>query len=131
MKTLINNFIFVVLLSLISCAQTSPANTQNHLTAAETRSLLKSNKEVVILDVRTPDEFKQGHIKGARNINFYDDNFEQQISRLDTSKTYLMYCASGNRSGKATNLMTGKNFNNVYNSKAGFADLKSEGLPTE
>lgn len=60
----------------------------------------------VLLDVRTPSEFSMGTIKGAKNIDFWANDFAAKIAALDKSKTYYVFCRSGNRSGKACSLMT-------------------------
>lgn len=75
---------------------------------------------VVILDVRTPEETAQGMIEGAVGINFFDDNFEAEIDKLEIDKTYLVYCRSGARSGKAAHLMASKGFKKVYNLLGGY-----------
>jgi phage shock protein E len=60
-----------------------------------------SQKNVVLIDVRTPEEYVNGHVKGAKNLNFMDESFQAQVATLDKNKRYYLYCASGNRSGKA------------------------------
>ena len=60
-----------------------------------------AQKNVVLIDVRTPEEFVNGHVKGAQNLNFMDENFQQEVAKLNKNKRYYLYCASGNRSGKA------------------------------
>lgn len=96
---------------------------------AETQKLLKQ-RNVVVLDVRTPEEFATGHLRGAQNLNFRDPNFPTQLAALDTIKTYVLYCASGNRSGKAAVLMQEKGFRKLVNAGA-FKDLQAAGLKTE
>ena len=63
--------------------------------------LLQSDKNVVVLDVRTAEEFQAGHIPGAKNLDFFGNDFAQQVAALDKSKTYLVHCAAGGRSAKA------------------------------
>ncbi|MCK6599511.1 MAG: rhodanese-like domain-containing protein, partial [Bdellovibrionaceae bacterium] len=63
------------------------------------------SQDSVILDVRTPDEYLSGHIKGAINIDFYASDFQNQLGKLDKEKDYKVYCRSGNRSSKAVNMM--------------------------
>ncbi|MBA4302657.1 MAG: rhodanese-like domain-containing protein [Sphingobacteriaceae bacterium] len=76
-------------------------------------------KNVVILDVRTPGEFKSGYIPGAINIDIYAADFQTQVQKLDKSKTYLVYCRSGARSSNAGNLMVTNGFKEVYNLQGG------------
>lgn len=70
---------------------------------------------VVVVDVRTPDEFGAGHVKDARNIDLYDPLFEEKIKKLDRTKNYKLYCRTGNRSGQALRLMKSWGFTNVEN----------------
>lgn len=69
------------------------------------QEVLAKPEDSVIIDVRTPGEFKSESIVGALNIDIYDSQFEAQIKKLDKSKTYLLYCRSGSRSGQAQMMM--------------------------
>ena len=84
--------------------------------------MMEGNKNVVILDVRTPQEIAEGKIKGATELNLYDPYFENKVEKLDKSKTYLVYCRSGRRSVSACNIMSKKGFNSLYNLKGGYND---------
>src|SRR5438309_2234783 len=68
-----------------------------HVNAKEAKKLV-AEKQVVVLDVRTPAEFKEGHIAGATNVDFRATDFEKRIGQSDKSKTYLVHCAAGGRS---------------------------------
>lgn len=85
---------------------------------------------VVVLDVRTPGEFSQGHIQGAMNIDVEARTFLSEISKLDKNKTYAVYCHSGNRSGVATKAMAKAGFTHLYNLENGIADWMAQGMPT-
>ena len=84
---------------------------------------------VVTLDVRTPAEFAEGYIEGARLIDFQSGNFENEIAALDKNATYAVYCRSGNRSGQAVKVMHDAGFHNVYNLNGGVIDWANAGLP--
>ena len=84
---------------------------------------------VITLDVRTPIEFAEGHIEGARLIDFQSGNFENEIAALDKNATYAVYCRSGNRSGQAAKVMHDAGFHNVYNLNGGVIDWANAGLP--
>ena len=133
MKSIFLNLIIIVLLTVSGCAQSqnSDAGNRQDVSAQEAKELIVKDKEMVILDVRTPGEFANGHVAGAVNIDFYASDFEKQLEKLDTAGTYLIYCASGNRSGKATSLMQNKGFQNIINSTAGFNELKQAAVPTK
>ena len=84
---------------------------------------------VITLDVRTPGEFAEGYIQGARLIDFQSGNFENEISILDKNATYAVYCRSGNRSGQAVKVMQDAGFTNVFNMNGGVIDWANAGLP--
>lgn len=84
--------------------------------------------EGVIIDVRTQGEYDTGSLKGALvGYNFSSGEFEEKLDSLDKTKTYYLYCASGNRSGKAAQLMKEKGFQNVQN-LGGYQDLMESGF---
>lgn len=85
---------------------------------------------VVVLDVRTPGEFSQGHIQGAMNIDVEASTFDSEIAKLDKTKTYAVYCHSGNRSGVATQAMAKAGFTHLFNLQNGIADWMAQGMPT-
>jgi len=84
---------------------------------------------VVTLDVRTPAEFAEGYIEGARLIDFQSGSFEKEIATLDKNATYAVYCRSGNRSGQAVRIMQDAGFTNVFNMNGGVIDWANAGLP--
>jgi len=83
----------------------------------------------VILDVRSGFEFGGDKITGAKNISYTSGGFKSYVEKLDKSKTYLVYCASGSRSVGAVNTMKQMGFENVYNLKGGIEHWKSAGMP--
>jgi rhodanese-related sulfurtransferase len=84
---------------------------------------------VVSLDVRTADEFAEGHLINAININVESGNFEAEIEKLDKNTTYAVYCRSGRRSAIAVDLMKKAGFTNLYNLDGGVIDWSASGLP--
>ncbi len=78
----------------------------------------------VLLDVRTPSEFSSGHIDKAVNIDIEDPSFASEIKKLDTSKTYFVYCRSGNRSGQAISIMKSNGIKNIYELNGGLVSNK-------
>jgi len=59
----------------------------------------------IVLDVRTKEEFEGGHINGSKNIDIYNPTFKEQVGEFDKSRGYVVCCASGGRSAKATQMM--------------------------
>ena len=90
----------------------------------------KKNPDFVILDVRTPEEFSEGHIENAVNLDFYSDDFKEELDKLDKNKTYVTHCRSGGRSAKTLNLMKELGFKEAYNITGGIVEWENEGLPT-
>ncbi len=98
----------------------------------EVYELIQNNKDVVILDVRTEEEYKNdGHLKGAILINIQSGNFADKVNKLDKEKTYVVYCKGGIRSMKACNIMDGLGFKNIINLDGGIINWINNGLPVE
>jgi rhodanese-related sulfurtransferase len=87
--------------------------------SVEKFSELMKEENHVILDVRSPQELAEGSVPGHEMINFFDSNFPEQVEKLDKSKTYLIYCRSGNRSGQACAMMANMGFGKLYNLEGG------------
>lgn len=83
----------------------------------------------IVIDVRTPDEFAAGHLRDAVNHDFYAPGFARKIGRLDPKKSYVLYCASGNRAGQAQQMMLDQGFTDVMNA-GGYEDLAASGFAT-
>jgi rhodanese-related sulfurtransferase/thioredoxin-related protein len=92
---------------------------------------MAADKQNVILDVRTAQEFQAGHIAGAVNLDVTAAGFEQKVAALDKSKTYLVHCASGVRSVRACKKMTQLDFPHLYNLPGGFKAWAAAGEPVE
>ncbi|MEJ8801643.1 rhodanese-like domain-containing protein [Pontibacter sp. H249] len=90
----------------------------------------KMSSSAVLLDVRTQEEFAGGYLEGAENVDYRNGDFARELKSWDKDKTYYLYCASGNRSGKAAELMREAGFKHIYNI-GGYNTLKQAGLPTE
>ncbi|NQX91477.1 MAG: rhodanese-like domain-containing protein [Flavobacteriales bacterium] len=86
---------------------------------------------VQLLDVRTFDEIKLGKIAGAKEMDFFDADFEKQLGTLDKNKPVLVYCAAGKRAGKAMGMMEDQGFKEVYNLEGGFGEWMSQNMPIE
>lgn len=88
---------------------------------------MMSEDDVVIIDVRSLQELGSGYVEGAINIDYYSSDFKFKLDALDKDKTYLIYCRSGNRSGKTLKIMKGLNFKKVYNLIGGVGALNRYG----
>ena len=89
-----------------------------NLTNQEFQSQMEKD-DVVLIDVRTPEEYGEGKIPGSKNINVMDATFMDEISSLDKEGDYLLYCRSGGRSGQAVQMMNSLGFNKVANLAGG------------
>lgn len=87
--------------------------------------------DLVVLDVRTPDEFGEGHLADAVNVDFYAADFEGNLAALDKDVPYVLYCRSGNRSGTTAQLMRDLGFTEVYEVEGGILSWAEAGLPIE
>lgn len=88
-----------------------------------------SQPGVIILDVRTPEEFNAGHIANAININFAGSDFASEVSKLDKDATVAVYCRSANRSALATKEMADLGFTDMYDMQGGIIDWEAAGGP--
>ena len=83
----------------------NPGTAKAKMVSVEEFDRLRANKANVVLDVRSPAEFKSGHIPGAVNLDVRSPDFEKKVNELDKSKTYLVHCAAGGRSARACRLV--------------------------
>ena len=125
MKKLIASFAALILLA--GCSSTGSATTVNLNVSEFSQKITEPG--VIIVDVRTPEEFASGHIEGALNIDFNSGNFANEITRLNPSETYAVYCRSGSRSGQAASIMHKAGFHDVSNLNGGVIDWTNAGLP--
>ena len=102
------------------------------LVSAQDGAEIQANpaENLVILDVRTPEEFAEGHLDGAVMIDFYRADFADQLAELDPNAPYLLYCRSGNRSGQTTAIMEELGFSDVADIDGGILAWNQAGLPT-
>lgn len=80
------------------------------------------NKEAILIDVRTPAEYRDGHIPGVANIPL--DELEKRVGEVPKDKKVVLICRTGNRSAQGTKLLRSKGFSNVYNSTSGMTSWK-------
>lgn len=83
----------------------------------------------MILDVRTQEEFDEGHIEGAVMLDFFRDDFADELAEFDPDVPYVLYCRSGNRSRGARQIMADLGFQNVEDVEGGIVGWQEAGLP--
>jgi rhodanese-related sulfurtransferase len=110
------------------CSSSTSASVETvaPVTAAE---IITTESDEIVLDIRTPEEYDQGIIEGAINIDFYDNDFAVQLDALDKEAHYVVYCNSGNRSGQANSTFDDLGFTNVTEIDGGITNWYAEGLP--
>lgn len=123
--------IMLAAVGLVSgCGGSSPAATG--VTDVDATGFLAAAAQpgVVVVDVRSPQEYAEGHLPGSVNISVEAPDFAERIAQLDPSTQTLVYCRSGRRSTIAADLMAQAGFTNVVNfSSGGAADLAAAGAP--
>jgi rhodanese-related sulfurtransferase len=139
MKPLVFLLLGLVLSVLPSAAQTatpaSPAATAPAAPAAPRNvspaefDKLRGGTNTVVLDVRTPAEFAEGHLPDAKLLDYRSANFAAEVAKLDKSKTYLVHCAAGGRSARACTKMISLGFTNVVNLDGGLGAWTDAGKP--
>lgn len=122
--------LFLLIGSLMACQnkQTAEENIATINPIAFSEKLV--GEEVVVLDVRTEEEYQSGHLEGALQHDYYEtESFKSFLEGLDKSKTYMIYCRSGGRSGTALDMMEQMGFAKVYNLDGGITAWKAANLP--
>lgn len=121
-------FLFTVTTLVVSCSNGQNQSEKTSLSAIEFSEKTKQIADAQIVDVRTPQEFEQGHIENALNLNWNGSEFENQLATLDKSKPVFVYCLSGGRSGAAVSKMRDEGFQ-VYEMPGGMMEWRSKNLP--
>lgn len=97
------------------------------ITAAELNQISDS---ILIIDVRTPEEFASGHIENSININMQSVDFMEQIATLEKGQSVYLYCKKGGRSNRAARMIQEMEFKNIYDLKGGILQWEKEGYKT-
>ena len=113
----------------LSADEAKPAGNVKNVSPDEAAKLLKENPKTIVLDVRTSDEFAKGHIPGAKNVDFFDDDFAKKVGALDPATPVIVHCAAGGRSAKSLEFLKDKKV--VYHLNEGFKAWEKAGKPVE
>ncbi|WP_345734934.1 rhodanese-like domain-containing protein [Prosthecobacter algae] len=98
---------------------------------AEKAAQLVAEGKVTVVDVRTEDEFKDGHIKGAANVDLLSKDFVRKLETVDKSKPVLVHCQAGGRSTRSLPKLEQAGFTEIYHLDGGMADWVKAGKPVE
>lgn len=115
MKKVAISIIFTMVVALSACGTIGFKD----VSVEEAKKLI-DNGEVTVLDVRTPEEYEEGHIPGSMLIPLQE--LGERLDELDEEEPYLIVCRSGNRSAEASELLIGEGFPDVYNMTGGMND---------
>jgi thioredoxin 1 len=127
MNKILIPFLMLLTITINSCtnSQTSGSN----LSAIDFNKKMEELTEEQIIDVRTPEEFAEGHIKNAVNIDWNNSNFESKISKIDKTKPVLIYCLGGGRSASAASKMKTLGFSQIFELNGGMMSWRNSNLP--
>lgn len=116
-----------LLLAVTSCLKSQTDGVQ--VLDVATYETKMSQPDVQLVDVRTPEEFNDGHIENAVNINFMSDDFDANVAGLDKAKPVMVYCKSGGRSAKAAARLKELGFKTITDLEGGISNWKSDNKP--
>ena len=123
----------ILFMVLVSCKNDAKNSGQSASTqdvkdiSIEEAITLMTRPDIVTIDIRTPDEIAKGKIlNSALEMDFYGDNFKNQLSNLDKEAKYVVYCRSGGRSGKTLKMMKQMEFQTAYNVLGGINEYKEK-----
>lgn len=102
-----------------------------NLSAKEFSAELDKTPKRTLLDVRSKEEFAEGHLPHALNINVFDDDFKARVGKLDKTTPIFVYCYAGGRSEEASDILADMGFARVINMTSGYRDWSKSGFPVE
>ena len=132
MKTILQTLLSTVLLiTIASCDAPEKTESQvENVAISAAADLVKNDKSIVVLDVRTPEEHAAGHIEGSVNINIAEDSFSEEAAKLDHDKTYIVHCAENvenGRTAKSLIIMKELGFKSLFNLEGGIVAWEKSG----
>jgi rhodanese-related sulfurtransferase len=130
MKQLLTILGIAILLMATSCEEDVSKGEVKLVTAEEMQTLLEQ-KDVQLVDVRTPEEYKEGYIANSQNIDFNSPTFEKDIEKLDKTKPVILYCKAGGRSLKCSQKLLDAGFIKIYDLEGGITQWKFKGFDIE
>ena len=126
MKRLLALVFLCSTLAFVGCKDES--NTEIEVVTPEEMQELSELEDIQLVDVRTPEEFDEGYIANAQNINYNSPFFDAEIAKLDKSKPVIVYCEKGGRSAKCAKKMKEAGFVKIYDLDGGLAKWKYKGF---
>ena len=118
----------LIIICPIGCDKADSKGVIKLVTVEEFKEL-DALRDVQLLDIRTPEEYKSGYIEGYGNMDYLSDTFKEEMETLDKSKPIAIYCRSGGRSGRCATLMLEIGFKEIYDLEGGIIQWKAENNP--
>jgi len=139
MKRMIHVFLMTLFVGIVSCSNPDHATggapqqnvINNIISVDEFAAKLASSKEAQLVDVRTEEEYAEGHLSKSQNINIRSADFDGKIGKLDKAKPVFVYCRSGGRSSSAAEKLAELGFTEIYNLDGGITKWESAGKSVE
>lgn len=125
-RSKLGSMVAALALAAVACGSTGTAVVET-VAASDAAALLEGDPAAVLLDIRTPEEFGEGRLEGAINIDFYAADFAGQLAELDRDATYVIYCRSGNRSTVALDTFRDLGFTSVHAVEGGIVAWEATG----
>lgn len=112
---------FILLLFIILVASCKEHSAQSTIVSIDEFNVMVLGKDVQLVDVRTQEEFKEGHIDDAINIDYFEEEtFAQKFSQFDMQQPIYIYCRSGNRSQKSAKILQELGFQEIFDLEGGY-----------
>ncbi|AFL80149.1 Rhodanese-related sulfurtransferase [Aequorivita sublithincola DSM 14238] len=127
MKKLSILFGLTIILFFTACNDSSVAQ-EIHLLSRQEYHDVTAKKDVQLVDVRTPEEFAEGHLDNAKNINVLETDFITQAEKLNLDEPIYLYCRSGKRSAKAALILKDVGFKEIYDMNGGYIHWVEDGF---
>ena len=121
----------LILLLMTVAGFFAQAQTVNKLDTQNFDKKLKEAKDPVLIDVRTPGEYAQGHLANAISMDIYSNDFKSRASKLDKSKPVFVYCKAGSRSDSAADVLSDLGFKEIYDLNGGIISWQKANKPIE
>ena len=122
--------LILITILITACSSEKPYEGNGEIVEKVDAALFQKviNQGGILVDCRTPDEFNDGHINGAKNIDILEENFVDNINAMDKSQTVFVYCRSGGRSKNASKILKTAGFSKIYDLEGGYTAWREAGF---
>lgn len=118
-----------LLISVLLTLSLASVKEGGDVSARDVAKMLRKDPSIILVDVRTPEEYQQGHLKGCKLMNYYDADFRERAKKLPKDKRIVLYCRSGRRSADAMTYLTSIGYSRVYNMLGGIIAWQKDRQP--